>query len=165
MTDTKVRPSHASIISQVGDVTERYDHRTIEPKWQSTWYQTRIYEPDLNAASRPFYNLMMFPYPSAEGLHVGNLFAFTGVDIYGRFMAMNGMDVFEPIGFDAFGIHSENYAIKQGIHPEILTARNVARFREKQLKPSGNRYDWQHEVITSDPNYYQLDTVGFPSAI
>ena len=98
---------------------------------------------------------MMFPYPSAEGLHVGNVYAFTGADIYGRFMAMNGKDVFEPMGFDAFGIHSENFAIKKGIHPKTLTAQNVERFRETQLKRIGARYDWSHEVQTTDPQYYK----------
>jgi leucyl-tRNA synthetase len=134
---------------------EGYDPHAIEPRWQSTWYQTNIYTADVRHAARPYYNLMMFPYPSAEGLHVGNLFAFVGADIHGRFMAMNGYDVFEPIGFDAFGIHSENYAIKRGINPRILTARNVERFRETQLKRSGNRYDWSHEVDTTDPRYYR----------
>ena len=106
-------------------------------------------------AERPFYNLMMFPYPSAEGLHVGNLYAFTGADIYGRFMAMRGQDVFEPMGFDAFGIHSENFAIKRGVHPRLLTAENVERFRETQLKRSGCRFDWSHEVDTTDPRFYR----------
>lgn len=98
---------------------------------------------------------MMFPYPSAEGLHVGNVYAFTGADIYGRFMAMNGRDVFEPMGFDAFGIHSENFAIKKGIHPNQLTARNVERFRETQLKRIGDRFCWNHEVQTTSPAYYK----------
>lgn len=97
----------------------------------------------------------MFPYPSAEGLHVGNVYAFTGADIYGRFMAMQGKAVFEPIGFDAFGIHSENFAIKRGIHPSQLTARNVERFRETQLKRIGNRFCWNHEIQTTDPSYYK----------
>jgi leucyl-tRNA synthetase len=98
---------------------------------------------------------MMFPYPSAEGLHVGNVYAFTGADIYSRFMAMNGRDVFEPMGFDAFGIHSENFAIKKGIHPNQLTARNVERFRETQLKHIGNRFCWNHEIQTTSPAYYK----------
>jgi leucyl-tRNA synthetase len=133
----------------------KYNPSIIEPHWQSVWYKTKIYEPDLEKSLHPFYNLMMFPYPSAEGLHVGNVFAFVGSDIYGRFMAMNGYDVFEPIGFDAFGIHSENYAIKKGVHPSYLTAQNVEHFRETQLKRSGNRYDWSHEVNTSHPDYYK----------
>ncbi|MGI9148366.1 MAG: class I tRNA ligase family protein [Chloroflexota bacterium] len=90
--------------------------------------RTRIYEADLTHPKRPFYNLMMFPYPSAEGLHVGNLYAYSGADIYGRFQAMRGHAVFEPMGFDAFGIHSENFAIKRGVHPRLLTADNVERF-------------------------------------
>jgi leucyl-tRNA synthetase len=132
-----------------------YNPQAIEARWQDVWFRSGIYRPDIHSAKRPYYNLMMFPYPSAAGLHIGNLFAFVGADIHGRFMAMNGYDVFEPIGFDAFGIHSENYAIKQGIHPKILTARNVERFRETQLKISGNRYDWSHEVDTTDPRYYR----------
>jgi leucyl-tRNA synthetase len=110
-----------------------YDHHAIEAKWRSVWEKTRIYEVDLHNPGHPYYNLMMFPYPSAEGLHVGNLYAFVGSDIHGRLMAMDGQNVFEPIGFDAFGIHSENFAITQGIHPKVLTARNVERFRETQL--------------------------------
>jgi leucyl-tRNA synthetase len=134
---------------------EVYNPHEIEPRWQEIWYRTGIYQPDIQRAKRPYFNLMMFPYPSAAGLHIGNLFAFVGADIHGRFMAMDGNDVFEPIGFDAFGIHSENYAIKQGINPRILTARNVERFRETQLKISGNRYDWSHAVDTTDPDYYR----------
>lgn len=97
----------------------------------------------------------MFPYPSAAGLHVGNDYAFTGADIYDRFMAMQGRDVFEPMGFDAFGIHRENFAIKRGVHPQQLTAQNVERFRETQLKRIGNRFVWKAEVQTTDPAYYK----------
>ena len=136
-------------------VRESYSPREIEPKWQARWAESRIYEVDLAQASRPYYNLMMFPYPSSEGLHVGNVYAFTGSDIHGRFAAMRGFDTFEPMGFDAFGIHSENYAIKQGVHPRIMTARNVERFRETQLKRIGARFDWTHEVQTTDPAYYK----------
>ncbi len=132
-----------------------YTPKEIEARWREMWYRTGIYEPDIQRARHPYYNLMMFPYPSAAGLHIGNLFAFVGADIHGRFVAMNSHDVFEPIGFDAFGIHSENYAMKQGIHPKILTARNVERFRETQLKVSGSRYAWSHEVDTTDPAYYR----------
>jgi leucyl-tRNA synthetase len=134
---------------------KRYDPPAVERYWQDVWTRTRIYETDLAQAERPFYNLMMFPYPSAEGLHVGNLYAYTGADIFGRFQAMRGHDVFEPMGFDAFGIHSENFAIKRGIHPRLLTAENVERFRETQLKRSGCRFDWSHEVITTEPEYYR----------
>ncbi|MGD9894298.1 MAG: leucine--tRNA ligase [Dehalococcoidia bacterium] len=133
---------------------DRYDPHELEPRWQVEWQRTRLAETNLSSPARPFYNLMMFPYPSAEGLHVGNMYAFTGADIYGRFMAMQGNDVFEPMGFDAFGIHSENFAIQQGIHPRILTARNVERFR-RQLRRIGNRFDWSHEINSTDPAYYR----------
>jgi len=109
---------------------------------------------DLKGAKKPYYNLMMFPYPSAEGLHVGNVYAFTGSDIHGRFRRMQGKDVFEPIGFDSFGIHSENFAIQQGTHPKTQTEKNIKNFR-KQLKQMGALFDWDHEVITSEPNYYK----------
>jgi len=97
---------------------------------------------------------MMFPYPSAEGLHVGNMFAFTGADIYGRFRRLQGHDVFEPIGFDAFGIHSENYALAVGTHPAKLIPQNIATFR-RQLRRFGGMFDWRHELSTTDPRYYK----------
>jgi leucyl-tRNA synthetase len=96
----------------------------------------------------------MFPYPSAEGLHIGNVFAFTGNDIHGRFQRLKGNNVFEPIGFDAFGIHSENYALKVGIHPMELIPRNIANFR-RQLRRVGLMVDWSHELSTTDPDYYK----------
>jgi len=136
-------------------LSDRYDPPAVERHWQAEWSRTGIYATDLPNARRPFYNLMMFPYPSAEGLHVGNLYAFTGADIHGRFKAMQGHDVFEPMGFDAFGIHSENYAIQRSVHPRQLTAQNVERFRETQLKRSGCRFDWSHEINTTDPRYYR----------
>ena len=132
----------------------RYEPNEIEAKWRERWASTGIYEPDLRAARRPFYNLLMFPYPSAEGLHSGNVYAFTGADIYGRFKAMQGHDVFEPIGFDAFGMHSENFALKQNVHPTKLVPRNIKNFRE-QLKAMGGRFAWSHEVDTTDPAYYR----------
>ncbi len=131
-----------------------YDPATVEAKWQRRWAEERTNEPDLEAAQRPFYNLMMFPYPSAEGLHVGNMFAFTGADVYGRFKRLQGYQVFEPIGYDAFGIHSENYAIKMGVHPGKLIPRNIANFR-RQLKTIGGMFDWRHELATTDPEYYK----------
>jgi leucyl-tRNA synthetase len=129
--------------------------RAIEKKWRERWEASGLYHVDLRAAKRPYYNLMMFPYPSAEGLHVGNMYSYIGSDIQGRWRAAQGFDVFEPMGFDAFGIHSENYAIKQGVHPRALTERNVRRFREEQLKRIGARFDWSAEVNTTDPRYYR----------
>ncbi len=131
-----------------------YDPATIEAAWQARWVEGRSNEPDLDRPARPFYNLMMFPYPSAEGLHVGNMFAFTGADIYGRFKRMQGFDVFEPIGFDAFGIHSENYALNVGTHPAKLIPQNIETFR-RQLRRFGGMFDWRHELSTTDPAYYK----------
>jgi leucyl-tRNA synthetase len=131
-----------------------YNPEAVEAKWQARWAERHTNEPDLDRAKRPFYNLMMFPYPSAEGLHVGNMFAFTGSDAYGRFKRLQGYDVFEPIGFDAFGIHSENYAIKLGINPGVLIPQNIANFR-RQLRRIGGMFDWRHELSTTDPKYYK----------
>src|SRR5687767_3987973 len=131
-----------------------YRPEAVEAKWQARWAERHTNEPDLDRAERPFYNLMMFPYPSAEGLHVGNMFAFTGSDTYGRFKRLQGYDVFEPIGFDAFGIHSENYAIKVGVNPAELIPQNITNFR-RQLRSIGGMFDWRHEPSTTDPAYYK----------
>jgi len=130
------------------------DHAKIEKKWQKAWKKARIYEPDLKKAKKPFYNLMMFPYPSAEGLHVGNMYAFTGADIYGRFKRMQGYDVFEPIGLDGFGIHSENYALKINAHPMEQSGVSEKRFY-KQLEMIGNGFAWDSRIETYNPNYYR----------
>ncbi len=134
--------------------TPEYHPAEVEAKWQARWQTNRTNEPDLAGATRPFYNLMMFPYPSAEGLHVGNLFAFTGADVYGRFQRQRGYQVFEPMGFDAFGIHSENHAIKVGLHPSELIPRNIANFRS-QLTRMGGMFAWEQAVSTTDPEYYR----------
>jgi len=131
-----------------------YDPQAVEARWQERWTREHTNEPDLDRPRRPFYNLMMFPYPSAEGLHVGNMFAFTGADIYGRFKRLQGHDVFEPIGFDAFGIHSENYALQVGTNPARLIPKNIETFR-RQLKRFGGMFDWRHELSTTDPRYYK----------
>jgi leucyl-tRNA synthetase len=140
--------------------TEPYRPAEIERRWQERWEQegtNAFTDTELRTVARsgrPFYNLMMFPYPSAEGLHVGNIYAFTGADIYGRFKRLQGYDVFEPIGFDAFGIHSENFALKLGTHPMELIPRNVERFT-RQLRRVGLMYDWNHTVDTTQPEYYR----------
>ncbi|MFH1161779.1 MAG: leucine--tRNA ligase [Candidatus Jorgensenbacteria bacterium] len=132
----------------------KYDFQEIEKKWQEHWAKEGTYEPDLAKAKKPFYNLMMFPYPSAEGLHVGNMYAFTGADIYGRMKRMQGYDVFEPIGLDGFGIHSENYAMKIGAHPMTQSKISEKRFY-KQLEIIGNCFAWNEKLETYDPNYYK----------
>src|SRR4051812_31331417 len=151
MTDTR-QPAAAPTASS--PVNSGYQPEAIEAKWQRRWAERHVNEPDLDGAARPFYNLMMFPYPSAEGLHVGNMFAFTGADVYGRFKRLQGYDVFEPMGFDAFGIHSENYAIKVGVNPAELIPRNIENFR-RQLRRIGGMFDWRHELSTTDPKYYK----------
>jgi leucyl-tRNA synthetase len=134
--------------------TDAYDPQDVERKWQQRWEERGTNHADVRRAARPFFNLMMFPYPSAEGLHVGNVFAFVGADIQGRYRRLTGLDVFEPLGFDAFGIHSENYALKIGTHPAKLIPRNIERFRT-QLKRIGLMADWRYEVQTTDPRYYK----------
>ena len=131
-----------------------YDPIAIEARWQAWWEENGTNEPDLDAAERPFFNLMMYPYPSAEGLHVGNLYAFTGADIYGRFRRLRGDDVFEPIGYDAFGIHSENHALKVDTHPMELIPSNIRNF-ERMLRAAGLMTDWSRTVDTTDPRYYK----------
>ncbi|MBI5613764.1 leucine--tRNA ligase [Candidatus Gottesmanbacteria bacterium] len=143
----------------------RYDHRAIEAKWAKIWKDTKLNEAPISSGIdpstmlrirplRPYYNLMMFPYPSAEGLHVGNMYAFTGSDIFGRYMRMKGYDVFEPIGLDGFGIHSENFALKIGRHPmdhAVITEKNFYA----QLSKIGAMFDWSRTVETYNPNYYR----------
>ena len=133
---------------------DKYDHGAVEARWIKRWDSEGTYEVDLKSARKPYYNLMMFPYPSAEGMHVGNVFAYTGADIHGRYMRARGYDVFEPMGFDAFGIHSENFAIKINTHPGRLIPDNIRNFTH-QFKRLGAMFDWRHEVQTTDPGYYR----------
>ena len=131
-----------------------YDPSAVEGKWQQIWREKETNTTDVASAPDPFYALMMFPYPSAEGLHVGNLFAFVGNDIYGRFQRLQGHNVFEPLGYDAFGIHSENYALKVGKHPTELIPHNIQNFR-RQLEMAGLMVDWSKSLATTDPDYYK----------
>ncbi len=133
----------------------KYDPGILERKWESWWREKGIYEIDLKKATKPYFNLMMFPYPSAEGLHVGNMMAFVGADIRGRFMRMRGFDVFEPMGLDGFGIHSENYAIKVGRHPKEHARISEEHFYS-QLSRIGNGYAWNNRLETYDPEYYRF---------
>ncbi len=130
--------------------------KKTEAKWRKIWQKEGIYEPELKGRGKrkKFYNLMMFPYPSAEGLHAGNMYAFTGADIYGRYMRLRGFDVFEPIGLDGFGIHSENYAIKTGTHPMKFAKISEKNFY-RQLQEIGNGFAWREHLETYDPEYYK----------
>ena len=130
------------------------DHKQIEKKWSQKWKDEGVYQADLKKPKKKYYNLMMFPYPSAEGPHVGNMYAFTGADVHGRFKAMQGYEVFEPIGLDGFGIHSENYAIKIGKHPMDQAKVSEKHFYE-QLSRIGNRFNWDNRLETYDPEYYR----------
>ncbi|MBL7036766.1 leucine--tRNA ligase [Candidatus Microgenomates bacterium] len=131
-----------------------YNHKKIEKYWQDKWESDGLYTPDVKNSKKPFYNLWMFPYPSGEGLHAGHAFASTGSDIYGRFQKMNGMDVFQPFGYDSFGIHAENYAIKINENPREVIKRTTKNY-ERQMRSLGHGYDWSRTVTTSDPDYYK----------
>ena len=133
-----------------------YDFREIEQRWRERWEEAGLHHVDLDTVnpSRLFYNLVEFPYPSAEGLHVGHIFKYSGADAYGRYQRMLGKEVFQPIGFDAFGIHTENYALKVGRHPLALTRQTTAAFRA-QLSRGGMAWDWSRSVDTSQPGYYR----------
>lgn len=133
---------------------KKYDFKKLESRWQKTWEKEGIYQPSLKSSKKPFYNLMMFPYPSAEGLHVGNMYAFTGSDVYGRLKRMQGNDVFEPIGLDGFGIHSENYALKVGAHPMKQAEVSEKRFYN-QLQKIGNGFAWNNRLETYNSDYYR----------
>ena len=134
-----------------------YDPSAVEEKWQRLWDERGTNShtlEEVESAEHTFYNLMMFPYPSAEGLHVGNIYAFAGADVHGRYQRLQGKTVFEPMGFDAFGIHSENFALKVGTHPMDLIPSNVKNFT-RQLRRIGGMFDWEHSVDTTDPAYYK----------
>ncbi|MBP7829552.1 MAG: leucine--tRNA ligase [Kiritimatiellae bacterium] len=133
-----------------------YPFARIEKKWQQYWDERKTFRtPDEPEASRPkFYVLDMFPYPSGAGLHVGHPEGYTATDIVARYKRMKGFNVLHPMGWDAFGLPAENYALETGTHPGVTTARNIERFRA-QLKALGFSYDWEREVATTDPDYYR----------
>jgi leucyl-tRNA synthetase len=133
-----------------------YDVAELEARWRRHWDESGLHRLDLDAvaAESVFYNLVEFPYPSAEGLHVGHVFKYSGADAYGRYQRMRGRAVFQPIGFDAFGIHTENFALASGEHPARLAARTTESFR-RQLVRSGIAFDWSRAINTSSPGYYR----------
>lgn len=133
---------------------DRYNFKTIEKKWQAIWDEEKAYhvEPDKN--KEKFYALVEFPYPSGAGLHVGHPRSYTALDVISRKKRMQGFNVLYPMGFDAFGLPAENYAIKTGVHPAVSTAANIATFT-KQLKSLGFCFDWDRCISTCDPEYYK----------
>ena len=132
-----------------------YDHKSIEAKWQKKWEENKTYKTDAYDFSKPKYYVMdMFPYPSGQGLHVGHPESYTATDIMARMKRMQGFNVMHPMGFDAFGLPAEQFALKTGHHPSEFTYKNIDHFRE-QLKALGFSYDWDREVRTCDPDYYK----------
>ena len=142
----------------MSDARKPFPFRDFEPKWQQRWETDKIFrtpgpgDTDFDASKPKYYVLDMFPYPSGSGLHVGHPEGYTATDIIGRFKRMNGFNVLHPMGYDAFGLSTEQYAIKTGQHPAITTAANIETFR-RQLKSLGFGYDWDREIATTDPEY------------
>ncbi|MCB0660038.1 MAG: class I tRNA ligase family protein, partial [Saprospiraceae bacterium] len=131
-----------------------YHPETIEPKWRKIWEDTELYKVSNHSEKSKYYVLDMFPYPSGAGLHVGHPLGYIASDIYSRYKRLKGFNVLHPMGYDAFGLPAEQYAIQTGVHPADSTAKNIKRYRE-QLDNIGFSFDWSREVITSDPKYYK----------
>ena len=131
-----------------------YNFKEVEKKWQDKWYAEGTFNAKNDYSKEKWYGLIEFPYPSGQGLHVGHPRSYTALDIIARKRRMQGYNVLFPIGFDAFGLPAENYAIKNHVHPKITTEKNINHFRE-QLKSIGFSFDWSREVNTTDPNYYK----------
>ena len=129
-----------------------YDHGTVEPKWQARWRAAELHKTPTDPAKPKFYALDMFPYPSGSGLHVGHCEGYTATDVITRWKRMQGFRVLHPMGWDAFGLPAENYAIKHGVHPRETTAAAIANFR-RQIDAVGFAYDWEREIDTTDPAY------------
>ena len=132
----------------------RYNHRDVEQKWQKIWETKETFKTSEDHSKPKFYALVEFPYPSGDGLHVGHPRPYTALDVVARKRRMEGYNVLFPMGWDAFGLPAENYAIQTKIHPSVVTERNVARFKE-QMQSLGFSFDWSREVNTTDPNYFK----------
>lgn len=130
------------------------DYLKIEKKWRKKWEEEKADSFDVTRADKKKYVLEMFSYPSGANLHLGHWYNFGLTDVYARLLRMQGFEVFHPMGFDAFGLPAENYAIKTGIHPKDSTEKNIATM-ERQLKDMGASFDWDYEIKTCDPKYYK----------
>ena len=137
-----------------------YNHKDIESRWQQYWQENKTYKTEINSEKPKFYVLDMFPYPSGAGLHVGHPLGYIASDIYSRFKTLKGFNVLHPMGYDAYGLPAEQYAIQTGQHPEITTTENTARYRS-QLDKIGFCYDWDREIKTCDPEYYKWTQWAF----
>lgn len=136
------------------EMEERYNFRTIESKWQKIWDEEKAYKVEIDRNREKFYVLVEFPYPSGAGLHVGHPRSYTALDVVARKKRMQGFNVLYPMGFDAFGLPAENYAIKTGVHPAVSTKANIENFT-RQLKSIGFSFDWDRCITTCDPEYYK----------
>ena len=132
----------------------KYDHKAIEPKWQEKWEEAGVFHAENGSDKPKYYALIEFPYPSGQGLHVGHPRPYTALDVVARKRRMQGYNVLYPIGWDAFGLPTENYAIKNHVHPAEVTKQNIARFK-KQIQSLGISFDWSREISTTDPAYYK----------
>ena len=137
-----------------------YDFKSIEKKWQARWAAEKTFKVKEDASRPKFYVLDMFPYPSGAGLHVGHPLGYIASDIYSRYKRLKGFNVLHPMGYDAFGLPAEQYAIQTGQHPEKTTTDNINRYRS-QMDRLGFSYDWDREVRTCDPRYYKWTQWAF----
>ena len=137
-----------------------YNHKEIESRWQKQWRDDRTYKAEIDPSRPKFYVLDMFPYPSGAGLHVGHPLGYIASDIYSRYKRLQGFNVLHPMGYDAYGLPAEQYAIQTGQHPEVTTSNNIARYRS-QLDKIGFCYDWDREIRTCDPEYYKWTQWAF----
>jgi leucyl-tRNA synthetase len=135
-------------------MSRKYDYLAIEPKWQQYWDKNKTFKVELDPQKPKYYILDMFPYPSGDGLHVGHPLGYTATDILARYKRMQGFNVLHPMGWDAFGLPAEQYAVETGTHPTDTTKKNVKRFKS-QIKSLGFSYDWDREINTTDPKYYK----------
>ncbi|MGZ5279453.1 MAG: class I tRNA ligase family protein, partial [Pseudobdellovibrionaceae bacterium] len=131
-----------------------YSHKDIDSKWQNKWAQSSAFKTEQKSTKPKYYALDMFPYPSGSGLHVGHIASYTPADIISRYKRANGFNVLHPMGYDAFGLPAEQYAIQTGIHPAITTQKAIESFR-KTLQGFGFSFDWSREISTCDPKYYK----------
>ena len=131
-----------------------YPFNEIEKKWQEFWEKNQTFRTDINSSKEKFYCLDMFPYPSGAGLHVGHPEGYTATDIVSRYKRMKDFEVLHPMGWDAFGLPAERYAMQTGIHPSVTTKSNIDNFR-RQIKMLGLSYDWSREISTTDPDYFK----------
>ena len=137
-----------------------YNHREIEPRVRQYWKDINLYRVDIDKDRPKFYVLDMFPYPSGAGLHVGHPLGYISSDIFSRYKRLRGFNVLHPMGFDAYGLPAEQYAIQTGQHPEITTTKNIARYIE-QLENIGMSFDWSRQIRTCDPGYYKWTQWAF----